>query len=99
MTNKLADLLPALALEGLLPAVVEVERLLASQVQRGRIRQWAELNEDSLLDHLRGHVDEVAWFGLDARDDGTGKFTAAHATARSLMILACALADAEGGGE
>ena len=95
MQTRLSDLLPATALEGLLPAVLAVERLLSEQVKRGRIRKWAELDEDSLVEHLRGHVDEVIWYGLDRIDDGTGAPTAAHAAARSLMILALAIAEGE----
>jgi hypothetical protein len=84
----LRQLLPALADEGLLEAVLSVEGLLASQAPHGRQR-WRALDWPELMDHLQGHVGEVA-DGITA-DRDTGHPSAAHLTARALMALALAL--------
>ena len=87
-TIALRQLLPALADEGLLEAVLEAEGLLASQAHHGRQR-WRELDWQGVLDHLRGHLEEVAE-GVET-DADTGHPSAAHLTARALMVLALAL--------
>ncbi len=85
----LAELLPALAAEGLLDALLAVEDLLVAMAPHG-VQRWRGLSDDELLDHLECHVLEVQ-DDLTRRDEGTGHLTAAHAAARAAMALARAL--------
>lgn len=85
----LATLLPALASEGLLDAVLAIEDLLVSMIPHG-VQRWRGLSDAELLDHLECHVLEVQ-DDLVRHDEGTGHLTAAHAAARAAMALARAL--------
>jgi hypothetical protein len=85
----LATLLPSIASEGLLDAVLAVEALLAAMAPHG-VQRWRGLSDAELLDHLECHVLEVQ-DDIVRRDDGTGHLTAAHAAARAVMALARAL--------
>jgi hypothetical protein len=85
----LATLLPGLAAEGLLDALLAVEDLLVAMIPHG-VQRWRGLSDAELLDHLECHVLEVQ-DDLTRRDEGTGHLTAAHAAARAAMALARAL--------
>lgn len=80
-----ATLLPALASEGLLDAILAVEALLAAMVPHG-VQRWRRLSWLTLLRHLRDHVREVS--EEPGRIDADSKHpTAAHVAARALMVL------------
>lgn len=85
----LATLLPGLASEGLLDAILAVEALLAAMAPGG-VQRWRDLSDEDLLNHLECHVLEVQ-DDITRRDDDTGHLTAAHAAARAVMALARAL--------
>ena len=84
-----ATLLPGLASEGLIDAVLAVEALLVAMAPHG-VQRWRGLSDAELLDHLECHVLEVQ-DDITRRDDDTGHLTAAHAAARAVMALARAL--------
>jgi hypothetical protein len=85
----LATLLPGLASEGLLDAVLAVEALLVAMAPGG-VQRWRRLGWFPLLRHLADHVREV---GEEPGrvDTDSQHLTAAHAAARALMTLARAL--------
>lgn len=87
--DQLRHALPAITAEGLLPTLLELEALLASQLPSGQGR-WRGLDAAELITHLVDHLDEVA-LDLTASDAETGHPTAAHVAARALMLLALAL--------
>lgn len=81
----LATLLPGLASEGLLDAVLAVEALLVAMAPHG-LQRWRRLSWLALLRHLRDHVCEVS--EEPGRVDADSRHpTAAHVAARALMIL------------
>lgn len=81
----LATLLPGLASEGLLDAVLAVEALLVAMAPGG-LQRWRRLSWLALLRHLRDHVHEVT--EEPGRVDGDSRYlTAAHVAARAMMIL------------
>lgn len=81
----LAELLPALAAEGLLDALLAVEDLLVAMIPHG-VQRWRGLTLALLLSHLRDHVREVAEHPGRV-DADSGHRTAAHVAARALMVL------------
>jgi len=85
----LSDRCPALARAGLLPALDALEALAASQ-ELGDPRRHERLSDVELLNHVDGHLLEVAQ-DLVRRDDQTGHPSAAHLAVRVLMFLARAL--------
>jgi len=83
------DCYPALARAGLLPALAELEALVAAE-EHDDPERWRGKSDTELLNHADGHFIEVA-MDLTRRDEATGHPTAAHLAVRSLMILARAL--------
>lgn len=82
---ELAALLPGLASEDLLDAVLAVDALLVAMAPLG-VRRWQRLRTPHLLQHLAGHVAEIS--EDPARIDAVSQHpTAAHVAARALMFL------------
>lgn len=89
----LGALLPGHEAEWLLDAVMEMDQLLVDQLPKGCGR-WRELDDDDLVEHLSGHIDEVAW-DVRSRDRDTRHYSAAHVAVRGVMTLAYAMREQE----
>lgn len=85
----LVTLLPGLASEGLLDAVLAVEALLVAMAPHG-VQRWRLLSRFGLLSHLDLHTREVV--GDPHRIDGESMhLSAAHLASRALMTLQAVL--------